>query len=54
MLASFKAEEDCSDDPPPLPDKKATRAPAMLQALRDNEPNEVRYVTYVLQEVEYA
>jgi len=44
MLASFAAEEDRSGDPPPLPDQRMTRAPAMLQALRNNVVNEVRYV----------
>jgi len=44
MLASFAAEEDRSGDPPPLPDQRMKRAPAMLQALRNNVVNEVRYV----------
>ena len=51
MLAAFTPGEDRSWDPPPLPDRRATHAPAMLQALRNNELNEVRSV---LQELKYA
>ena len=51
MLAAFTPGEDRIGDPPPLPDRRTTRAPAMLQALRNNELNEVRSV---LQELGYA